>query len=117
MNNMNNLKNTLLLAAAIATLLTSVNSVSAGEQLLSPRARANQPSVGSCACNDADLVRGQNDLGVAAKSKASGGQSVAMGASKANRELPLVQSARIGSPKGLQQFPEGGREFQVAPLK
>ena len=39
---MNDMKNTLLLAAATATLLSAINTVSADEPLLSPRAKANQ---------------------------------------------------------------------------
>ena len=113
---MNDMKNILLLAAAAATLLT-VNTLSAAEPALSPRAKANQPIKVSGTGSDVDLVRGQNDLGVAAKSKASGSHSVIAGTSKNDPDLILGQTARIGSPKGFQQFRESGRDFQVAPLK
>ena len=113
---MNVMKNILLLAAAAATLLT-VNTVSAAEPALSPRAKANQPIKVSGTGSDVDLVRGQNDLGVAAKSKASGSHSVIAGTSKNDPDLIRGQTARIGSPKGLQQLRESGRDFQVAPLK
>jgi len=54
---MNDMKSLLLLAAATAALLTTANSVSAGEPLLSPRAKANQIRVvpGSSA-HDVNLV-------------------------------------------------------------
>jgi len=99
---MNDMKNILLLAAAAATLLT-VTTVSAAEPAISPRAKANQPIKVSGTGSDVDLVRGQNDLGVAAKSKASGSHSVIAGTSKNDPDLIRGQNARIGSPKGLQQ--------------
>lgn len=54
---MTDMKNTLLLAVATATLLTVVNTASADEPLLSPRAKANQIRVvpGSAA-NDVNLA-------------------------------------------------------------
>ncbi|MBI3870448.1 MAG: hypothetical protein HY299_18120 [Verrucomicrobia bacterium] len=111
------MKNTLLLAAATATLLTAVNTAKADEPFLSPRAKANQTLNVSGNGSDPDLVRGQNDLGVAAASKASGHHSVIAGASKNAPDLVHGQPMVTASPKGLQQLRESGRAFQIAPLK
>src|SRR5262249_18364103 len=64
------MKTSLLLAIAAVAVLAAVNTVSADEALLSPRAKANQPSRISRSGIDPDLVRGQNDPGVAAQAKA-----------------------------------------------
>ena len=105
----------LLLAACAAVALTSATR--ADEPLLSPRTSANQPGKISGAGREADLVRGQNDLGVAAQSKASGSRSAIAGTSKNDPDLAHSQGAVTGSPKGVQQLRESGRAFQVAPLK
>src|SRR5262249_27205722 len=98
-------------------VLAAVNTVSADEALLSPRAKANQPSRISRSGIDPDLVRGQNDPGVAAQAKASGVHSMIGGASKNDPDLVRAQAAKTGSPKGLEQLRQNGREFQVAPVK
>ncbi len=104
----------LILCAGAAVALTS--QVVADEPFMSPRAKANQimtvPRTGTVQ----DLARGQNDLGVAAKSKASGGITVVAGATKNDPDL-AHGVAVPGSPRAQQQLKESGREFQVAPLK
>ena len=105
----------LLLVAGAAVALTS--AVRADEPLLSPRAKANQPMKASSGGSDVDLVRGQNDLGVAAKSKASGSHSMIASTSKNDPDLVRGQWTVTGSPKGVQQLRDSGRAFQVAPLK
>jgi hypothetical protein len=114
---MNNMKTILLLPIAAATLFAAVSTVKADEPLLSPRAKANQPSKVFGLGSDADLVRGHNDPGVAAKAKASGGHSTIVGTSNNDPDLIRGQTTRAGSPKGIQQLRESGRDFQVAPLK
>ena len=105
----------LLLVTGAAVALTSV--ARADEPLLSPRAKANQPIKVSGGGSDVDLIRGQNDLGAAAKSKALGSHSMTTGTSKNDPDLVRGQWSAIGSPKGLQQLRDSGRAFQVAPLK
>jgi hypothetical protein len=112
-----NMKTTLLLAAASVAGLIAVNTATADDALLSPRAKANQPPKTAGTGSDANLVRGQNDLGVAAKAKASGNPSTFAGPSTNDPDLVRGQWTRTGSPKGLQQLRDNGREFQVAPLK
>jgi hypothetical protein len=111
------MKTSFFLAAAAVAVLAAVNTVSADEALLSPRAKANQPSRISRSGIDPDLVRGQNDPGVAAQAKASGAHSMIAGASKNDPDLVRAQAAKTGSPKGLEQLHENGRDFQVAPVK
>ena len=111
------MKTTLLLAAAAVAAFTAVNTASADDPLLSPKARANQPAKISGTGIDAYLIRGQNAPGVAAKAKASGAHSMVAGDSKNDPDLLRAQASRTGSPKGLQQLQESGRNFQVAPLK
>lgn len=105
----------LFIATGAAVILTS--AARADEPLLSPHAKGNQPPKVSSAGSDVDSVRGQNDLGVAARSKASGRHSIVAGNSKNDPNLVQGQSAKIGSPKGLQQLRESGRDFGIAPLK
>ncbi len=103
-----------LLAASAAVAL--IGQAGAAEPLLSPRAKAAQPITVSGGSGDPDLVHGQNSVGAAAAAKAAGTPMVA-GTSSNDPDLVRGQWARTGSPKGLQQLRESGREFQVAPLK
>ena len=104
----------LLLAAGAAVILTGV--ASADEPFLSPRAKANQPAKATGG-SDAPAVTNPNALGTAAQTKASGGRYSVIGSSKNDPDLVRGQWAKTGSPKGLQQLRESGRDLQVAPLK
>ncbi len=110
---MKNITKLLLIAAASASWNIRGN---AGEPLLTPRAMGNQTVVVSGHSNDPDLVRGQNDLGEAARAKASGNPSM-VAVSSRDRDLTRDRFARVGSPRGLDQLRGSGREFQIAPLK
>lgn len=105
----------LLLVTSAAVAITS--QAGAAERVLSPRAKANQiitvPATGS----DPDVIRGQNALGAAARSKTLGSRSMIAATSPNDPDLVRSQGPRAGSPRGLQQLRESGREFQVAPLK
>lgn len=111
------MKNSFILAAATAVLLAAVNSASAGEAPLSPRAKANQIPTAVSGSPIAEAARGQNALGAAALTKASGRHSALVISSRSAPDVVHEQWARTGSPRGLQQLRESGREFQVAPLK
>ena len=104
----------LLLVTGAAVALTS--AVRADEPFLSPRAKANQSVRLAGSGNDADLARGQNTLGDAARSKTAG-LPIVVGSSKNDPDLVRGQWDATGSPKGLQQLRDSGRTFQVAPLK
>jgi hypothetical protein len=106
---------TFLLAAGAAIALSS--QAGAAEPLLSPRAKANQPSKVVGGSDTLVFGKNPNALGDAAKAKASGGHYSVAGSSKNDPDLVRGQWARTGSPKGLQQLRESGREHQVAPLK
>ncbi len=105
----------LLLAAGAAVILTS--AARADEPYLSPRAKASQPSKVTGGSDTLVFGKNPNALGDAAKAKASGGHYSVAGSSKNDPDLVRGQWARTGSPKGLQQLRESGREHQVAPLK
>ena len=105
----------LLLAAGSAVILAG--AVHADQLALSPRAQANQPAKFYAGSSSVDLVRGQNDLGLAAGQKASGGRSVIAGVSTNDPDLVRADRTVTASPKGLEQLRDSGRDFQVAPLK
>ena len=114
---LNTMKNTLLVAVGAIAMLTATGTACAADSALSPRAKANLPSQTSGGGTHPDLVRGKNDPGVAAIAKASGAPSTVVGASSNDPDLVRGQWTKAGSPRGLQQTRESGREFQVAPLK
>ncbi len=105
----------LLLTVGAAVALSS--QAGAAEPFLSPRAKANQPSKPAGGSDTLVFGKSPNALGDAAKAKASGGHYSVAGSSKNDPDLIRGQWTRTGSPKGLQQLRESGREYQVAPLK
>ena len=111
------MKNTLLLAAAAATLLTAVNTTKADEPLLSPRAKANQIHTVAGTTEDR--------LDRSAKSGSPKGIALAESLRKVSSPGPTVDLAHgprpTLSPKD-PRYEQVAREllaaqFQVAPLK
>lgn len=105
----------LLLVTGVAMAFTS--QVGAAEPLLSPRAQANQIRTVPGISSASESLRDSNSLGAAALAKASGGRSVVVASSKNDVDLAHSKPVRFGSPRGLQQLQESGKEFQIAPLK
>lgn len=105
----------LLLVTSAAAAFTS--QLSAAERVLSPRAQDNQIRIVAGSSSGSELTRDFYSLGDAAKAKAVGGHSVIAASSKSDPDLAHAKPARVGSPKGLEQLRESGKEFQIAPLK
>jgi len=113
------MKTTLLLATATAALLTAVNTASADEPLLSPRAKANQIRVvPGLSANDVNLVTNRPIGNAKARAHAQTLQTVP--STGPSVDLAHVPRATL-SPKNLR-YEQVARElresnFQVAPLK
>jgi hypothetical protein len=108
------MKNTLLIAAATATLLTAVNTASAEEPLLSPRAKANQSKHISSGDSGPNLVSG-NYLGAGAKSAANQSKMASGAGSSPNLVSGNYAGAAAKNP--IRDLRSAEKEIQVAPLK
>ncbi len=92
------MKTKMLLAALVATALTAISGVQAGEPLLSPRASENQTRTISDNSKDADFVFSQTATGNAARSKSMRHPVVAAGSQKNADTLAMVKNCPL-SPK------------------
>jgi hypothetical protein len=105
------MKKTLLAAAVIVTVFAAVNTVSAGEPLLSPRAQANQ--IKTVPGTTPDLL----DRSV----KAGSPKGIAL--AESFRKVPgttqdmIVRNTGATPPRLLANEPWRLERFQVAPLK
>jgi hypothetical protein len=105
------MKKTLLTAAVIVTVFAAVNTVSAGEPLLSPRAQANQ--IKTVPGTTPDML----DRSV----KAGSPKGIAF--AESFRKVPgttqemLVRNTGTTPPRLLANEPWRLQRFQVAPLK
>ena len=108
------MKNTLLIAAATATLLTAVNTASADEPLLSPRAKANQSHRASSGDSGPNLVNG-NYLGAATKSAANQPKMASSTGSSPNLVSGNYAGAAAKNP--IRDLRSTEKDIQVAPLK
>lgn len=97
------MKTKILLAVLVATALTSISTVQAGENFLSPRASENRIRIVSENSTDADFVHSQTATGNAARFKNMGHPVVAAGSEKnadtlaMDKNCPLSPKAKDGS--------------------
>ena len=111
------MKSTLLLAAAAATLLTAVNTVSAAEPLLSPRAQGNQIRVVKGVSEDKldrSLQLGSpkgRELANSLRKVPSTGPSIDL----AHSPRPLLSPKNVRYDQAARELRQTG--FQIAPLK
>jgi hypothetical protein len=105
------MKRTLLAAAVIVTVLAAVNTVSAGEPLLSPRAQANQIKIVPGTTPDMldRSVRAGSPKGIAL---AESSRKVA----GTTRDM-IVRNTGATPPRLLANEPWRLQRFEVAPLK
>lgn len=93
----------MLLAALVATALSSVSIVQAGEKVLSPRASENQTRIVSGDSTDSGFVHSQTATGNAARLKSMGTSAVSTGSQKdadtlaMDKNCPLSPKAKDGS--------------------
>ena len=97
------MKTKMLLAVLVATALSSMSIVQAGEPVFSPRASENRIRIVSDNSTDADLVHSQTATGNAARSKNMRSVVVAAGSQKnadtlaMDKNCPLSPKAKDGS--------------------
>ena len=105
------MKNTLLLAIGTATLITATNFVSAGEELLSPRAKSNQTRTVPGVTED------KLDRSIQTSSPKARELDYSLRKMSGTTEDRLDRSLVIMSPKERALQSPSAKEYQVAPLK